>query len=380
VRFTPFVVLICAAIFTWAAVGAPRSGSSRPKGEGEEDATPRPKKSATPRPQPKAAETEDEDAKPKAKSSPVKKKSVADEEETKPVAKGTPSKRKAVSEDEEARPKSTPSKRKLAVDDEEDAKPKPKSTPSRTRPVKDEQPTVTPRANAPKTNIYEKSDEVKKKEAEATPVAPKPSATPGGKGAPPASVESAELAKYQEQPERVKQLIDAAIALSKQGLTYKYGSDDPANGGMDCSGSVAYLLRQQGFKDVPRDSSGLYTWARKNGQFFAVVSKKAGGFEFDDLQPGDLMFWSGTYSIDRDPPITHTMVFLGEHKRRKQPVMWGASDGRPYDGLARYGVGVFDFKMPKLGGEGEGTTAVGNHPVFLGYARIPGLREDARKR
>jgi cell wall-associated NlpC family hydrolase len=360
VRFTPFVVLISAAIFTWAAVAAPKSSSTKSKADSEEDATPRPKKGPTPRPKPKA-ETDDEDAKPKPKSSPVKKKPVVDEEESKPVAKATPSKRKPVA-------------------DEPEATPKPKGTPSRKKPSDDDEPAATPHPKTPKTNIYEKSDEVKKKEAEAAVLAtPRPSATPGGKGAPPASIEATELAKYQEQPERVKQLIDAALALSKQGLTYKYGSDDPANGGMDCSGSVAYLLRQQGFKDVPRDSAGLYTWVRKNGQFFAVISKKAGGFEFDDLKPGDLMFWSGTYSIDRDPPITHTMVYLGEHKTRKQRIMWGASDGRTYDGLSRYGVGVFDFKMPKAGGEGEGTTAVGNHPDFLGYARIPGLREEAKR-
>jgi cell wall-associated NlpC family hydrolase len=339
-------------------VGASNSGSSKAKADSEEDATPRPKKGATPRPKPKA-NSDDEDAKPK-RSSPVKKKAAVDEEDSKPVAKGTPSRRKP------------------ATDDDSDAKPKPKGTPSRKKSSDDDEPAATPRPKTPKTDIYEKSDEVKKKEAEAMATTPKPSATPGSKGAPPASIESAELAKYQEQPEKVKQLIDAALALSKQGLTYKYGSDDPANGGMDCSGSVAYLLRQQGFKDVPRDSAGLYTWARKNGQFFAVISKKAGGFEFDDLKPGDLMFWNGTYSIDRDPPITHTMVYLGEHKTRKQRIMWGASDGRTYDGLSRFGVGVFDFKMPKAGGEGEGTTAVGNHPVFLGYARIPGLREEAK--
>jgi hypothetical protein len=30
-------------------------------------------------------------------------------------------------------------------------------------------------------------------------------------------------------------------------------------------------------------------------------------FELDELAPGDLMFWTGTYSIELDPPITHAM-------------------------------------------------------------------------
>ena len=275
----------------------------------------------------------------------------------------------------------TPSRTKRSAtpksdSDDDDAKPKPKSSPAKKKPAPDDgdEPAATPRPK-PKVPIDEKSDEVKKKETDAV---PPPGATPSPKTAPPASIESSELANFKEQPEKVQQLIEAALALSKLGLTYKYGSDDPANGGMDCSGSVSYLLRQQGFKDVPRDSAGQYVWARKRGQFFAVISKKAGGFEFDDLKPGDLMFWSGTYAIDRDPPVTHSMIYLGQHRTRKQLVMWGASDGRSYDGKSRYGVGVFDFKMPRAGGEGEGATAVGNHPDFLGYARIPGLREEAK--
>jgi cell wall-associated NlpC family hydrolase len=172
----------------------------------------------------------------------------------------------------------------------------------------------------------------------------------------------------------VQKLIDSALTLSHQGLTYKYGSDDPAQGGMDCSGAIAYLLRAHGLKDVPRDASGQYRWARQQGEFFAVVSKKAGGFEFEDLQPGDLLFWSGTYAIDRDPPVTHSMIYLGEHRARKHRVMWGSSDGRSYDGKARYGVGVFDFVMPKTAAAAAGSQLPARGPDFLGYARIPGLR------
>jgi cell wall-associated NlpC family hydrolase len=207
VRFTPLLVLICAAIFTWAAVGATKSGSSKRQAPSEEDATPRPKKGATPKPN--TAGSDDEDAKSKPKSSPVKKKAAADDEATpKPKPKATPSRKKTTSSDDDS--------------------------------------AATPHPNTPKTKVDEKSDAVKKKEFEETLTLPKASATPAAKGAPPASIEPTDLAKYQEQPERVKQLIDAALALSKQGLTYKYGSDDPANGGMDCSGSVAYLLRLVG--------------------------------------------------------------------------------------------------------------------------------------
>lgn len=199
---------------------------------------------------------------------------------------------------------------------------------------------------------------------------PAPAEPPKPRYEPSASIAPTELLGFSEQPPRVQKLITAALELAKLNLTYTPGSDDPTKGGMDCSGAVSYLLRQQGFRDVPRDAAGQYVWARKQGQFYAVISKKPGGFEFADLQPGDLMFWSGTYDSKKDPPVTHSMIYLGVQRKRGQHVMWGSSDGRSYEGKPRNGVSVFDFKMPRT------DSGTGNAVDFLGYARIPGLREE----
>ena len=181
-----------------------------------------------------------------------------------------------------------------------------------------------------------------------------------------------EIADYDSYPPKVRQIIDAGLALTKQNLGYSYGSADPANGGMDCSGFVYYVLRQNGFPDVPRDSSQQYVWVRKARNFNAVLSRHEDSFEFDALKPGDLLFWSGTYAIDRDPPITHTMIYLGREKRTKKRVMVGSSDGRTYDGKQRFGVSVFDFKLPPPPNSADAKVS----PVFVGYGRIPGLTED----
>ena len=170
----------------------------------------------------------------------------------------------------------------------------------------------------------------------------------------------------------MRQLVDTGLELTKQNLGYTYGSADPANGGMDCSGFIYYLLNQNGFKDVPRDSSQQYVWVRKAGNFNAVLSRHEDSFELDALKPGDLLFWSGTYNIDRDPPITHTMIYLGREKRTKKRVMIGSSDGRTYDGKQRFGVSVFDFKMPPPPNSGDAKIS----PVFVGHGRIPGLVEE----
>src|SRR5207302_6200260 len=129
------------------------------------------------------------------------------------------------------------------------------------------------------------------------------------------SIASSELEGFEDLPSRVKQLIETALVLSKQGIDYAYGGADPASGGMDCSGTIYFLLRSLGFRDVPRDSPGQYEWTRRAGAFNAVLSRSAGSFEFQELLPGDLMFWSGTYQIEREVPVTHVMLYLGREKR-----------------------------------------------------------------
>jgi peptidoglycan DL-endopeptidase CwlO len=201
---------------------------------------------------------------------------------------------------------------------------------------------------------------------------PSQSPHPQKKGAPNVTLSPDEIAGYDSYPPKVRQILDAGLALTKENLGYTYGSADPANGGMDCSGFIYYLLTENGFEDVPRDSSQQYVWVRKAGNFNAVLSRHEDSFEFDALKPGDLLFWSGTYNIDRDPPVTHTMIYLGREKRTKKRVMIGSSDGRTYDGKQRWGVSVFDFKMPPPPNSGDAKIS----PVFVGYGRIPGLNGD----
>jgi cell wall-associated NlpC family hydrolase len=274
----------------------------------------------------------------------------------KPVAKKstpaerTPAPKKSPVPESSTRKKATPS----------EATPSPKKKP---KPPSEDAPTEKPAVPA---------DEPPKP-VTATGTLPASTPEPKKERAPAATIEPTELSEFANLPPRVQALITAALELTKLNLTYTYGSADPAQGGMDCSGTMYYLLRSQGFKDVPRDSSSQYVWARKAGPFFAVVSKTADGFEFKDLQPGDLLFWTGTYQTNRDIPISHVMLYLGIEKKTKKRVMFGSSDGRSYAGIQRWGVSVFDFKMPN----GAAAGAEGPKVDFVGYGRIPGLREAA---
>jgi peptidoglycan DL-endopeptidase CwlO len=261
--------------------------------------------------------------------------------------------------------------------------PDPTPTPARkhrTHSAKKPTPTPSPRhkrsSPTPNPSATPKSKSKQEKASPTpTPEAMGPSTSEraaGKKGWPNVSLSPDQIANYDSYPPRVRQVLDTGLALTKQNLGYTYGSADPKNGGMDCSGFIYYVLQQNGFPDVPRDSSQQYVWVRKAGNFNAVLSRKEDSFELDALRPGDLLFWRGTYNIDRDPPITHTMIYLGREKRTKKRVMVGSSDGRTYDGKQRWGVSVFDFKLPPPPKSGDAKIS----PVFVGYGRIPGLSED----
>ena len=108
---------------------------------------------------------------------------------------------------------------------------------------------------------------------------PSVSASPGKtrvekkKAAPVSAISSGEISGYENYPGHVRKVLDLALSLTNQNLGYRYGSADPAAGGMDCSGFVFYVLTQNGVRDVPRDSSQQYVWLRKAGNFRAVNSR-----------------------------------------------------------------------------------------------------------
>jgi hypothetical protein len=168
------------------------------------------------------------------------------------------------------------------------------------------------------------------------------------------------LDEFLEQPAQVQKLLKLAFELSKQRLGYQYGSSDPRNGGLDCSGTVQYLLQQSGIRHVPRQANTLFQWV---SQDFRQVSSRSLDRDLEQLQPGDLLFWNGTYSIRRYPDVTHVMMYLGTDRKTGKRWMMGANSGRV---SRRGGVDIF---LLDLNRKSYGTSA-----NFLGYGSIPGLR------
>jgi cell wall-associated NlpC family hydrolase len=180
-----------------------------------------------------------------------------------------------------------------------------------------------------------------------------------------------ELENFDElAPERQRVVELALKEAARLKLTkYLYGSHDPERGGFDCSGSIYYLLKILEINPA-RSSVGQFNWLKKGGTLHKVpVGVTSLDDEaFADLQPGDLLFWSGTYSMPdgRSRKISHVQMYLGVEKEHG-PVMIGSTDGRSYRGQARCGFGVFDFKLPRKTSKAR----------FEGYGKPPGLKVKA---
>ncbi len=180
-------------------------------------------------------------------------------------------------------------------------------------------------------------------------------------------LQTSDLKDFDKNPPAVQKIIKSALELTKKNLTYIYGSNHPKNKGMDCSGTMQYLLTSNGFT-APRQADQQYVWTKKHGNFTPVVATYTlDDKKFDNLKPGDLLFWNGTYNIKR--LASHSMLYLGIEKKTGKPIMFGASSGRRHAGKKINGVSVFDFKLPKKGKKAK----------FLGYGPIPSLSLNSKK-
>jgi NlpC/P60 family len=179
------------------------------------------------------------------------------------------------------------------------------------------------------------------------------------------TIEPDELLNFESYQPEIQHLIRAALALTKLKLRYTFGSSDPKAGGMDCSGTISHLLRSVGLQEVPRQSDEMCGWVQKATVLHRTATADSlTHAELTALRPGDLLFWSGTYDTgQRKLPISHVMLYLGQLKKGHHPVVFGASNGRTYQGERRNGVSVFDFTLPKPASPSK----------LFGYGLIPGV-------
>jgi cell wall-associated NlpC family hydrolase len=116
--------------------------------------------------------------------------------------------------------------------------------------------------------------------------------------------------------------LQQARALGDRGIDYDDDWRPPGERSswtMDCSNTTRYLYQVTTGIRLPRTASDQYYYLHLQGKAWDVPTIAQGlpdvTFLQRNLRPGDLLFWENTYRPERQPPITHVMVFLGTNDR-----------------------------------------------------------------
>jgi cell wall-associated NlpC family hydrolase len=151
---------------------------------------------------------------------------------------------------------------------------------------------------------------------------------------------------------------------------------------MDCSNTTRYLYRVTAGIQLPRTASDQYYYLHLQDKAWDVPMTAKGfadcNFLRDNLKPGDLLFWENTYRPERQPPITHVMIFLGSDSHGHW-LMAGSQNGHHgFYNPARTGPDVYVFDPTHYaGGYTTWLGLVHHHGRFVAYGRP--LEADAKK-
>jgi cell wall-associated NlpC family hydrolase len=114
----------------------------------------------------------------------------------------------------------------------------------------------------------------------------------------------------------------AARALGDRGIDYDDDWRPPGERSswvMDCSNTSRWLYKSVAGINLPRTASDQYYYLHLQGKAWDVPTTDYGlpdvAYLRRNLKPGDLLFWENTYRPERQPPITHVMVYLGTNDR-----------------------------------------------------------------
>ena len=128
--------------------------------------------------------------------------------------------------------------------------------------------------------------------------------------------------------------LQEARVLGNQGIEYDEDWRPPGESHawtMDCSNTARYIYKVTTGIQLPRTASDQYYYLHLQGKAWDVPQTAGGWADCNylrsHLKPGDLLFWENTYRPERQPPITHVMIFLGTNERG-QWIMAGSQTSR----------------------------------------------------
>jgi cell wall-associated NlpC family hydrolase len=128
--------------------------------------------------------------------------------------------------------------------------------------------------------------------------------------------------------------LQEARALGDRGIEYDESWRPPGESHaweMDCSNTTRYLYRVTAGIELPRTASDQYYNLHVQNKAWDVPQTSDGfadcNYLRENLKPGDLLFWENTYRPERQPPITHVMIFLGANEKGEW-IMAGSQTSR----------------------------------------------------
>lgn len=164
--------------------------------------------------------------------------------------------------------------------------------------------------------------------------------------------------------------LQEARALGDRGIEYDEDWRPPGESHawtMDCSNTARYLYKVTTGIELPRTASDQYYYLHLQDKAWDVPQASNGfadcNFLRQNLKPGDLLFWENTYKPERQPPITHVMVFLGTNDKG-QWIMAGSQTTRGGEhNRANGGPDIYVFNP---------TQPCGGYSTWLGFVHHQG--------
>ena len=171
--------------------------------------------------------------------------------------------------------------------------------------------------------------------------------------------------------------LQEARALADRGIEYDEDWRPPGESqawAMDCSNTSRYLYKVTTGIELPRTASDQYYYLHLQNKAWDVPQADNGfadcNFLRENLKPGDLLFWENTYEPERQPPITHVMIFLGANEKGEW-IMAGSQTSRGGEHNRRNGgpdIYVFNPTKP-CGGYTTWLGLVHHQGRFCAYGR-----------
>lgn len=144
-------------------------------------------------------------------------------------------------------------------------------------------------------------------------------------------------------------LMAAQDIIDNERPRYRFGSNGEG-GRYDCSSFLVEAARRGGTGNLPRTSREQFDYLKGHGM---VWTREMGGW--GRLIPGDLVFYSGTYSHREKNPISHVMIYAG---------------GGRVVGAQSSGVGYHKFTPTRpLGEPGRDFNGIRSKATVYAYAR-----------